>query len=167
MYTINISIPIQYTIDAKTNRIYTKSIVFDFFRVKVGEIQKQKGISDMSLFGEYLNQMIRGRGVPISRLAREAGVERTAIHKALNGDRILPYPAVESLVRYLKLSPGEAKKLHQYYNLLFESENAGRAREIVRGMSPGRRNGRTSRPGSYTAPGRTRGYTEDMDRLSG
>ncbi len=134
MYTINISIPIQYTIDAKTNRIYTKSIVFDFFRVKVGEIQKQKGISDMSLFGEYLNQMIRGRGVPISRLAREAGVERTAIHKALNGDRILPYPAVESLVRYLKLSPGEAKKLHQYYNLLFESENAGRAREIVRGM---------------------------------
>ena len=76
----------------------------------MGEIQKQKGISDMSLFGEYLNQMIRGRGVPISRLAREAGVERTAIHKALNGDRILPYPAVESLVRYLEAVPRGGQK---------------------------------------------------------
>lgn len=88
----------------------------------------------MSLFGEYLNQIIRSREVSISRLAREAGVERTAIHKALNGDRILPYPAVESLSHYLKLSPGEAQKLHQYYDLLFESENAGRAREIVHQM---------------------------------
>lgn len=88
----------------------------------------------MSLFGEFLNQMIRSREISISRLARDAGVERTAIHKALNGDRILPYPAVESLSRYLKLSPGEAKKLHQYYDLLFESEDAGRAREIVRQM---------------------------------
>lgn len=88
----------------------------------------------MSLFGEYLNQMIRSREVSISRLARDAGVERTAIHKALNGDRILPYPAVEALSHFLKLSPGEAKKLRQYYDLLFESENAGRAREIVHQM---------------------------------
>lgn len=87
----------------------------------------------MTLFGEYLNQMIQSRDISISRLARDSGVERTAIHKAMSGDRILPYHAVESLAYCLKLSPGESGKLHQFYDRLFESENTGRAREIVEG----------------------------------
>lgn len=85
----------------------------------------------MSMFGEYLYQLIQNREISISRLSRDSGVERTAIHKALNGDRILPYPAMEALAKHLKLAPGEARRLRQYYDRLFESENVSKAREIV------------------------------------
>lgn len=85
----------------------------------------------MSSLSEYLHQLIQSREISISRLSRDSGVERTAIHKALTGGRILPYPSVELLNHSLKLSPGESQKLHQYYDQLFESETAVRARDMI------------------------------------
>ncbi len=85
----------------------------------------------MPVFGEYLYQQIQSRKVSISGLARDSGVERTALHKALKGDRILPYPAVEALAKSLKLSPEEIRKLRWYYDGLFESENRRQARDMV------------------------------------
>lgn len=85
----------------------------------------------MSSFSEYLNQLIQSREISISGLSRDSGVERTAIHKALTGVRILPYPSVELLNNSLKLSPQESQKLYQYYDQLFESETAVRAREVI------------------------------------
>lgn len=85
----------------------------------------------MSMFSEYLRQLIQGRDISISKLSRDSGVERTAIHKALAGGRILPYHAVELLIYYLKLSPGESRKLYQYYNQLFESEAVSRTWDII------------------------------------
>lgn len=85
----------------------------------------------MSMFSEYLRQLIQGRDISISKLSRDSGVERTAIHKALAGGRILPYHAVELLIYYLKLSPGESQKLYRYYNQLFESEAVSRTWEII------------------------------------
>lgn len=85
----------------------------------------------MSMFSEYLRQLIQGRDISISKLSRDSGVERTAIHKALSGGRILPYHAVELLIYYLKLSPGESRKLYRYYNQLFESEAVSRTWETI------------------------------------
>lgn len=88
----------------------------------------------MSLFGEYLYQLIQSRELSISRLSRESGVERTAIHRGLSGERVLPYPAVRQLGDYLKLSPQESRRLYQYYERLFEGENTSRARELIEKM---------------------------------
>ncbi len=88
----------------------------------------------MSMFSEYLNQLIQGRGITISKLSRESGVERTTIHKALTGGRILSYRAMEALAYYLKLSPQESQQLKQYHDMLFEGEAAYRSREAVTEM---------------------------------
>ncbi len=85
----------------------------------------------MSKFNEYLQSLIRSRDISVSRLSRESGVERTSLHRALAGERVLPYQALQLLVRSLELSPGETRKLYQYFNLLFESKAAGQAREII------------------------------------
>lgn len=85
----------------------------------------------MSNFSEYLQHLIQDRDISISKLSRDSGVERTAIHKALSSGRILPYQAVELLDLSLKLSPKESKRFRRYYDQLFESETAGRARNII------------------------------------
>lgn len=85
----------------------------------------------MSMFSEYLHLLIQNRNVFIAGLSRDSGVERTTIHKALTGSRILPYQAVELLAYHLKLSPQEGQKLRQYYNLLFEKEGIYRSRQII------------------------------------
>lgn len=88
----------------------------------------------MSIFSEYLHLLIQNRNISIAKLARESGVERTTIHKALTGGRILPYRAVEMLAYHLKLSPQEGQKLRHYYNLLFEKEGIYRSRQMIDDM---------------------------------
>lgn len=85
----------------------------------------------MSAFSEYLQELIQNRGMSISQLSKDSGVERTAIHKALAGERVLPYHAVELLARHLKLSPRESRRFRVCYNQLFESENERRARVVI------------------------------------
>lgn len=85
----------------------------------------------MSKFSEYLQSLVRSRDISVSRLSRESGVERTSLHRALAGERVLPYQALQLLGRSLELSPGETRKLYQYFNMLFESEAVGQARDII------------------------------------
>lgn len=85
----------------------------------------------MSKFSEYLRQLIQSRNLSIAKLSRESGVERTSIHKALAGERILQYQALDTLALYLELTPTESRKLRQYFSQLFESENTRHAREII------------------------------------
>ncbi len=88
----------------------------------------------MSGFSEYLQHLIQSRNISIARLSRESGVERTAIHKALTGGRILSYHALEALACHLQLSPAEMHRLRQCYEQLFESEASRKAKEIIRQM---------------------------------
>ena len=50
----------------------------------------------MSKFAAYLRELLDQRGEPISRVARNAGLERTSIHKALKDERLLPYTALRT-----------------------------------------------------------------------
>lgn len=51
----------------------------------------------MSKFSIYLEEIIRRSGEPISRIAKNAGLERTSIHKALKDERILSYSALKKI----------------------------------------------------------------------
>lgn len=88
----------------------------------------------MSMFSEYLRFLIQSRNVSISKLSKESGVERTSLHRVLTGERVLSYQALQPLVQCLELSPGEVRKLNQYFNLLFENEAVRRARDMVDGI---------------------------------
>ena len=62
----------------------------------------------MSKFAAYLRELLDQRGEPISRVARNAGLERTSIHKALKDERLLPYTALKKLTHYLQLTAPNA-----------------------------------------------------------
>lgn len=76
----------------------------------------------MSKFSIYLEEIIRRSGEPISRIAQNAGLERTSIHKALKDERILPYSALKKLTQYFQLTISEAKELNLYYDILLQGE---------------------------------------------
>ena len=77
---------------------------------------------DMSKFSIYLEEIIRKSGEPISRIAKNAGLERTSIHKALKDERILPYSSLQKLAQYFQLTLSETKELNLYYNILLQGE---------------------------------------------
>ena len=54
-------------------------------------------------FGDLLRKLIEQSGESISAVARGAEIERTSLHKALAGERTLPYPTVKKLAAYLRL----------------------------------------------------------------
>ena len=85
----------------------------------------------MLLFSEYLRELLQAKGVTVSALSRLAGVERTALSKALAGQRVLPYDALDELIYHLRLTPGEEERLRTYYDAQFEKEGIRRARERV------------------------------------
>lgn len=72
----------------------------------------------MSKFSIYLEEIIRKSGEPIARIAKNAELERTSIHKALKDERILPYSALKKLIKYFQLTLTEAKELNLYYDML-------------------------------------------------
>ena len=76
----------------------------------------------MSKFSIYLEEIIRKSGEPISRIAKNAGLERTSIHKALKDERILPYSSLQKLAQYFQLTLSETKELNLYYNILLQGE---------------------------------------------
>ena len=85
----------------------------------------------MLLFSEYLRELLQAKGMTVSALSRLAGVERTALSKALAGQRVLPYDALDELIYHLRLTPGEEERLRTYYDAQFEKEGIRRARERV------------------------------------
>lgn len=76
----------------------------------------------MSKFSTYLGEIIRRSGEPIARIAKNAGLERTSIHKALKDERILPYSSLKKLIRYFQLTLPEARELNLCYDMLLQGE---------------------------------------------
>lgn len=77
----------------------------------------------MSKFSEYLKSLIEQNGETVASLARNAGIERTSIHKAITGERNLSYKSAKRLTEYLRLSPHETKVFFQYYDMQLQGEN--------------------------------------------
>lgn len=89
----------------------------------------------MYAFNDYLRQLIKQRNISISKLARMTQIERTSLQKSLSGTgRILPYDSLNKIASFLQITLSEKKKLYQYYNELFESEDVRESREIINDM---------------------------------
>ena len=71
----------------------------------------------MSLFGEQLRAVIDANKVNIYHLAKTTGLERTAIHKIISGDRIPSDEYVYRLTDALQLSPEERQRLLESFNI--------------------------------------------------
>lgn len=85
----------------------------------------------MLLFSEYLRDLLQAKKMTVSALSRLSGVERTALSKALAGQRVLPYDTLSSIIYHLRLTPAEGQRLRAYYDAQFEKEGIRRAREQV------------------------------------
>lgn len=85
----------------------------------------------MSKFAAYLRELLDQRGEPISRVARNAGLERTSIHKALKDERLLPYTALKKLTHYLQLTLSQTRELNLYYEILLQGEDTYRVRKAI------------------------------------
>lgn len=76
----------------------------------------------MSKFSTYLGEIIKRSGEPIARIAKNAGLERTSIHKALKDERVLPYSSLKKLIQYFQLTLQEARELNLFYDMLLQGE---------------------------------------------
>lgn len=85
----------------------------------------------MSKFSVYLKELLDERGEPIARVAKNIGIERTSIHKALKDERILSYTAVKQLARYFQLTLPQVRELNQYYEMLLQGEDIYRIQEAI------------------------------------
>lgn len=88
----------------------------------------------MSKFSAYLKELLDGQGESISRIAKNAGLERTSIHKALKDERLLSYTALKKLMRYLQLTLPQVRELTMYYEMLLQGEDIFRLQEAVCGI---------------------------------
>lgn len=82
-------------------------------------------------FSEYLRKLIKKNDLTISALARQTGIERTTLSKVLAGQRMLPYHALDTIVRHLRLTPMEEKKLKYFYEVQFEQKKIRKSRAII------------------------------------
>ncbi len=82
-------------------------------------------------FGDLLRKLIEQSGESISAVARGAEIERTSLHKALAGERTLPYPTVKKLAAYLRLSPHERKMFYEYYDMQIQGPHCFESRKII------------------------------------
>ena len=85
----------------------------------------------MSKFTEYLSMLVKRSGESISSISRNSGVERTSIHKALTGERTLPYNAARKLANYLALSPQEQRIYMEYHSMQLQGEDVFESRTKV------------------------------------
>ena len=93
----------------------------------------------MSKFAQYLKELLEEHGEPIASVARNAGVERTSIHKALKDERVLPYGSLRKLSQYLQLPLVQSRELARRYEILLQGEDVygihTAVRELLHDMS--------------------------------
>ncbi len=77
----------------------------------------------MSAFGVKLRLYIDKSGESIYQLAKRSGVERTSIHKAMSGSRILNQAGFDRLIELLKLTPAEKQDLISSYEIAKQGED--------------------------------------------
>lgn len=85
----------------------------------------------MSKFSNYLRALIEQREESITTIARNTGIERTSIHKALKDERVLPYKALQSLARYFGLTLEERQEFFRLHDILLQGEEAYENRQAV------------------------------------
>lgn len=85
----------------------------------------------MSHFSTYLKKLITNSGESISSIARSINVERTSIHKAISGDRTLPYTAVRALAIHFNLTLDERQEFFRLYDLELLGEERYENRKAV------------------------------------
>ena len=88
----------------------------------------------MSKFSAYLKELLEQRGEPIARIAKNTGLERTSIHKALKDERMLPYTALRQLGQYLQLTLPQMRELNQYYEMLLRGEDLYYIQKTICGL---------------------------------
>ena len=71
----------------------------------------------MSQFSEVLKSLISASGISIYKLAKDAGVDRTLIHKALTDERMPSAEFVAKVSDALLLSPFEKRELQKSYEI--------------------------------------------------
>jgi len=71
----------------------------------------------MSLFGEHLRTLVEVNKINIYALAKQAGLERTAIHKIMSGNRIPTEDYMQKLADALPLSPKERERFLESYKI--------------------------------------------------
>ena len=86
----------------------------------------------MSLFGEHLRALIDSNDINIYALAKSSGLERTAVHKIISGDRIPSEEYVHKLAEVLPLSPEERQQLLESYKISKIGESKYRQRIQVK-----------------------------------
>ncbi|MCD7749630.1 MAG: hypothetical protein LUH42_06235 [Oscillospiraceae bacterium] len=86
----------------------------------------------MSKFSFYLKELLEQQGEPITKIAQNAKVDRTSIHKALNDKRILPYTSLRRLTQYLQLTLPQIRELNRYYEMLLQGEDIFYIQEEIR-----------------------------------
>lgn len=85
----------------------------------------------MSKFSSFLKIKLDERGEPIAQVARNAGLERTSIHKALKDERTLSYASLKKLTAYLQLPLAEVRELNQYYEILLLGEDTFQTQQAI------------------------------------
>ncbi|MCD7856522.1 MAG: helix-turn-helix transcriptional regulator [Clostridiales bacterium] len=88
----------------------------------------------MSKFSFYLKELLEQQGEPITKVAKNARVDRTSIHKALNDKRILSYTALRRLTQYLQLTLPQIRELNRYYEMLLQGEDIFYIQEEIRAL---------------------------------
>ena len=85
----------------------------------------------MSKFSEYLKELLDSREESIAGIAKNAGLERTSIHKALKDERVMPYTALKKLIQYLQLTLPQVRELTRDYEMLLRGEDIFRIQEAI------------------------------------
>lgn len=85
----------------------------------------------MSRFSSYLRSLLDACPDSIATISKNTGIERTSIHKALTGERVISYKALKKLAAYLCLSPQEQAELFRAHSELLLGESAVREKELV------------------------------------
>jgi len=88
----------------------------------------------MSLFGEYLRSVVETNKVNIYGLAKQAGLERTAIYKIMSGGRIPAEEYVQKLSEALPLSPEERRRFLESYRISSIGEHKYKQRMQVKAL---------------------------------
>lgn len=71
----------------------------------------------MSEFSEYCKYCIKSCGTNIYQISKSSGLDRTTLQRTVNGTRLPGEEFIETLSRYLRLSPAEKKQLITLYQV--------------------------------------------------
>ncbi len=92
---------------------------------------ENKTKSNIPKFCTYLKKLFEKSGESVSYVARSIGAERTSLHKAMVGERVLPYNVVHALAGHFQLSMEERREFFRLYDIMLQGEDVWENREAV------------------------------------